>query len=101
MEKDKDNIVLTQDVTFISVVPLDFMSTDGSKICGYKIHYYCEVSESEKIRIFGKQYGNIYIAKEKLDDLDKYKNKIYPIKGQIQFQITSLDKKPKPIKVML
>lgn len=96
-----NNKIFSEDVTIISVVPLDFVTKEGDKICGYTIHYYRELREDEKERNIGKRYEKIYLNKDKLDDLDKYKNKTYPYKTKIDFEFVSLDKKPKPIRVIL
>jgi len=96
-----NNKIFKEEVTIINVVPLDFTSKDGDKICGYTIHYYRELNENEKERNIGKKYEKVYIAKDKLDDIDKYKNKLYPYKTTIEFEFVSLDQKPKPIRVVL
>lgn len=95
-----NNKIFSEDVTIISVVPLDF-SSNGEKICGYTIHYYRELNDNEKDRTFGKKYEKIYLKKDSLDDIEKYKNKIYPYKTKIEFEFISLDKKPKPIRVII
>lgn len=98
----KENInVLTENVVVISVQALDFKTQEGSSICGYNVHYYTEPTEREKNNIFGKKYGKIFFPKERLDDIEKYKNHKYPFESQIHFEVVSLDKKPKPIKIML
>lgn len=96
-----NNKTFKEEVTIIGVSPLDFVTKDGDKICGYTIHYYRELNENEKERSIGKKYEKIYINKDKLDDIDKYKSKIYPYKTAIEFEFIALDKKPKPIRVLL
>ena len=96
-----NNKIFSEDVTVISVNPLDFTTKDGDKICGYTVHYYRELREDEKERIIGKKYEKIYINKDELDDIDKYKSKIYPLRTKIDFEFVSLDRKPRPIKVHL
>lgn len=96
-----NNKIFSEDVTVIGVVPLDFTTKEGDKICGYTVHYFRDLKEDEKDRNIGKKYEKVYISKEKLDDLDKYKSKLYPLKTKIDFEFISLDKKPKPIRVLL
>lgn len=91
--------IFTEDVTIISVVPLDFTSSNGDKICGYTVHYFRDLSQSEKGKVIGKKYEKIYLSKERLDDKVKYETKIYPIKAKIDFAFESLSQKPKPIDI--
>lgn len=96
-----DKKIFAEDVTIFSVVPLDFTTKEGDKICGYTIHYFRNLNDEEKERIIGKKYEKIYLSKEKLDDKIKYSTKTYPIKARIEFEFISFDKKPKPINVIL
>ncbi len=96
-----DKNVFSEDVTIISVIPLDFITKEGDKICGYTVHYFRDLTENEKERTIGKKCEKIYLSKDSLDDLDRYKNQIYPRKAKIEFKFMSLNEKPKPIKVVL
>lgn len=97
----KENIII-QDVFLLEVKALDFKDNDGKKICGYSIYYYREFTEKEKDNnTCGKKVEKIFINKDSIDDLDKYKNKIYPCKAQVHFEFVSLDKKPKPVKILI
>ena len=96
----KQENIITEKVTIIGLVALDFKSDDGKKICGYQIHYYTNPNEKE-VNTIGKKYGKIYLAKDSLDDLDKYKSKSYPAQATIEFEFVSLDKKAKPIRIMI
>lgn len=95
------NNVIKEEVNLIGVSVLDFKTTDNQKICGYK--YYCSrpVKESEKDRnIYGNVVEEIFISRDNVDDKDKYKMKSYPCKAVIEFEIVSLNKKPKAINVI-
>lgn len=97
----KENVIV-QDVYLLEVKALDFKDNDGKKICGYSVFYYRDFSDREKdSNSCGKKVEKIFIVKDSIDDLDKYKNKIYPCKAQVQFEFVSLDKKPKPIKIII
>lgn len=96
----KENVV-KQDVNIIGVKSLDFTSTDGSRVCGYKIFYTRELTKDESITNFGKSVENVFLSKDNLDDLDKWKNKIYPIRGVLQFEVVSTSRKPKLINVVI
>lgn len=89
---------ITQKVTIIGVIPYNFQTKEGDKICGYRVHFYRDYEKSENG--IGKKYESIYLSKENLDDIDKYKSKVYPIPATIEFEFISLDKKPRPIKVV-
>ena len=94
---NKSNII-SEKVTIIGIVPLDFNATDGSHICGFKIHYYRDKKDSENT--IGKVYENAYLSKSDLSDKEKYEKKVYPIQATIEYEFVSLSKKPKPINII-
>ncbi len=96
----KENI-LKQEVNILGVKAFNFTSSDNSKICGYKIYFTRELTDDEKGSSFGKAVENVFLAKDELDDLDKYKNKVYPCRATLQFEVVSTQKKPKFINVVM
>lgn len=94
---NKSNII-SEKVTIIGIAPLDFYATDGSHICGYKVHYYRDKKESENM--IGKVYENAYLSRVDLSDKDKYERKTYPTTAIIEYEFVSLSKKPKPINIV-
>ena len=97
----KENVI-KEEVTLLGVSAMDFKTNDGSKICGYK--YYCsrELKDSEKDgNFFGRKVEEIFIARDNIDDKDKYKMKTFPCKATIEFEFISLNKKPKAISVVI
>ncbi len=101
MKEDSKLNEIKQVVDLISVVPLDFKDDNGNLICGYKFHYYTDVADSEKDKIYGKKYSSVFLSKDSLDDKLLYKNKIYPCRATIYFELVDLNKKPKAIKVVV
>lgn len=99
-EENKLNQI-KQEVQLISVIPLEFKDDSGNLICGYKFHYYTDCSDNEKDRVYGKKYGSAFISKDKLDDKELYKNKIYPCRASLIFELVDLNKKPKVVKIVL
>ena len=96
----KENI-LKQEVNVIGVRPLDFKTTDGSRICGYKIFYTRDLTDTEKKDQFGKASEFVFFAKDTLDDLDKFKNKVYPCRATLQFEVQSTTRKPKFVNIVI
>lgn len=99
-EENKINQI-KQEVNLISVIPLEFKDDNGNQICGYKYHYYINCPESERDKIYGKKYGTAFIAKEKLEDKELYKNKVYPCLATLVFELVDMNKKPKVVKVII
>jgi len=97
----KENVI-KKEVTILGISAMDFKTQDGSKICGYKVYYMRDLEDSEKNdNYFGKKVEDVYLAKEDISDKLKYKNKVYPTKGVIEFEIVALNKKPKPLNIIL
>ena len=90
--------VISEKVVIIGIIPLDFNATDGSHICGYKVHYYRDKKPTENV--IGKVYENAYLSKLDLSDKELYEKKTYPISATIEYEFVSLSRKPKPINIV-
>ena len=88
----KENLnVFETNIELIGVKVLDFKSNDGNLIRGYRIYYLRELAENEKSNSYGRVSEYKFIAKENLDDLDKYKNRQYPCKAKLEYEIVGLN----------
>ena len=92
-----NNKIISEKVTIIGLVPLDFTASDGNHICGYTIHYYRDKKDNENA--IGKVYEKVYLPKDDLSDKDRYSLKTFPCSASIDYEFVSLTRKPKPIKL--
>lgn len=97
----KENNIIKQNVTILSIQILDFTTEDKSKICGYKVYYSRDLSEQEKVNCFGSKIESIFITSTDLSEVSKYKLQNYPLKATIDFEFVSFSRKPKPIKIVI
>lgn len=92
----KENLnIMKEEVSVVGVKALDFKTPDGNTIKGYKFYYVRNLSDDEKKQSsFGKICEYKFLAKDNLDDIDRYKNMVYPCKATIEYQVVSLNKAP-------
>lgn len=95
-----DNI-FTKEVILYSIQILDFKTSQDDYIKGYKLFYITEPSEEKKGDYIGGKAESSFIKDENYKEILKsYTNRQFPTKVKIQFELTSLDKPPKPIKIV-
>ena len=99
--KENNFNILKEEVSLIGVRPLDFKTDDGGLVRGYKFYYTRNLSESESQNMYGKICEYKFLAKDNLDDIEKYKNSVYPCKAVLEYQIVSLNSLPKLLDIKL
>ena len=91
---------LKQDLTIISIVPLNFTTNNGDKISGFTIHAYRDAKDSDNV--IGKVYEKFYLNSDNVDEESKkYSSLIFPKKATIEFEFVDLKHKPKPKKLII